>query len=152
MKVVVVDRLEIIECFHVKGRGSGTLVSLRADDHASFTVSLGGSRNPSPGGPAVLAYLDRDMKTLHAWLDPVSDEYFVADMHMPSASFLASILVALIALGAVALLGLDPRFMGVVILCLIAGSGIAFVRQRVTNRRLESVLRAALAATGMKPG
>ncbi len=147
MKVVVVDRLEIIECCHVQGRGSGTLVSLRADDRISFTVSLGGSRHPSPGGPTAVAYLDRDMKTLHAWLDPVSDEYFVANMHMPGASFVVSILAALLGLGAVAFLRLAERFASLIILCFIAGSLIAFVRQQLENRRLESVLRAALAAS-----
>ena len=147
MRVVVVDRLEIIECCHVKGRGSGTLVSLRADGRNSFTVSLGGLRNPSAGGPTALAYLDRDMKTLHAWLDPVSDEYFVANMHMPSASFVVSILAALLGLGAVAVLGLDPRFARIIIACLIVGAGIAFVRQQFENRRLEALLRAAVAGS-----
>ncbi len=146
MKIVVVQRLDIIECVHVKGRADGTLVSLRADDRASYTVSLPRRRTPSAGGPSVAAYLDPAMKTLHAWLDPVSGEYFVADAHMPGASFFTMIAVVLLALGTMAFLGLDGRWMGAVLACLAVGSLIALAWQKVRDQRLEAVLRAALPA------
>ena len=146
MKLVVVDRLEIIECVHAKGRGQDTLVSLRADGRTSYTISLAGPRHPSSGGPSVVAYLDPGMKTLHAWLDPASGEYFVANLHMPGPAFFASILLALLAVATVILLRLDPDWLGLVLAGFFLGSCIAFARQQIANRRLEPVLRAALAA------
>ncbi len=144
MKIVAVQHLDIFECAYVKGRGDSTLVSLRADGRASHTVSLPRQRTPASGGPTVAAYLDAEMKTLHAWLDPVSGEYFVANAHMPRPAFFATIVAIVLALNVMALMHVDDRRMGGTMACLAVGAVIALVRQKLRDRRLESTLRTTL--------
>ena len=84
------------------------------------------------------------MKTLHAWLDPVSGEYFVANAHMPRPAFFATIVAIVLALNVMALMHVDDRRMGGTMACLAVGAVIALVRQKLRDRRLESTLRTTL--------
>ena len=146
MTIVHTNRIEIIECVHVRGRGSSTLVSIDADGKRHFTISLGGIRNLTSGGPTVINYLGSETKVVHAWLDPVTGEYFVANAHAPTAAFWVAIMSALIAVAIVISLGFSSTLIGLIMLVLAVGSGAALVRQAIWNRRLESRLRAALAS------
>lgn len=66
-------------------------------------------------------------------------------VHMPGPSFFATFALVLLALGTMALLHVDDRWMSGTMACVAVGALIALARQKLRDRRLEPTLRAALA-------
>jgi hypothetical protein len=141
MRIAHVNQLEVFDLQHIHYKSPYTVLSLRVDGVAYYSLKLDGIICASSGANTVITFDERRGDAVVAWLDPASDEYIRVDSYGILSMALPAMVLMVTALAIARSIGLP----GEQILLIGIGMATIFlalaVKTGLRRRSLEKEMR-----------